>query len=80
MVFATILKGVIARMSEKTLSYMYKAMRTDDVDKNRYSVVKFRSESYTLQDDKRIKRYKPPITVMLVISCVMLYFYILYLM
>ena len=47
-VFGTILRGVETRMSEKILTIMYSAMKTDDENADGYYVIQWTSEPYTL--------------------------------
>ena len=49
-------------MSEKILTTMYGAMKTDDESTNEYYVLQWKSEPYTLQEDKEMESYIPPIT------------------
>ena len=46
------LRGVETRMSEKVLTTMYRAMRTNDESTDGYYVLQWTSEPYTLQEDK----------------------------
>ena len=50
--FKTILRRVATRMSEKILTTMYVAMRTDDDSTDGYYILQWTSEPYTLQEDK----------------------------
>ena len=59
--FKTILRGVETRMSEKILTTMYGATRTDDESTDGYYVLQWISEPCTLQEDKVIKGYTPAI-------------------
>ena len=47
-VFGTILRGVETRMSEKILTIIYSAMKTDDKNADGYYVIQWKSEPYTL--------------------------------
>ena len=49
-------------MSEKILTTMYGAMKTDDESTNEYYVLQWTSEPYTLQEDKEIESYIPTIS------------------
>ena len=49
------LKEGVARTSEKILSTMYSTMRTDDEQTDGYYVVQWKSEPYTLQEDKCVE-------------------------
>ena len=60
--FRTILRGVETRMSEKILSTMYGAVRTDDESTDGYYILQWTSEPYTLQEDKEMRGYPPNIT------------------
>ena len=46
-------------MSEKILSTMYGAIRTDDESSDGYYVLQWTSEPYTLQEDKDMEGYSP---------------------
>ena len=60
--FESILRGVEKRISEKKLTTMYCAMRTDDEITDGYYIIQWTSIIYTLQEDKEMKRYKSAIT------------------
>ena len=47
------LRGAETRMSEKVLTTMYRAMRTNDESTGGYYVLQWTSEPYTLQEIKR---------------------------
>ena len=49
-------------MSQKILSTMYGAMRTDDESTDGYYILQWISESHTLQEDKEMEGYTPQIT------------------
>ena len=57
--FRTILRGVETRMSEKILSIMYGAIRTNDESADGYYVLQWTTEPYTLQEDKEMQGYLP---------------------
>ena len=57
--FRTILRGVETRMSEKILSTVYGAIRTDDESANGYYVLQWTTEPYTLQEDKECRVIYP---------------------
>ena len=59
--FKTVLRGVETRISEKILITMYESMRTDDESTDGYYILQWRSESYTLQEDKEMEGYTPTI-------------------
>lgn len=61
MAFATIMKGVEARINGKVISYIYRAMRIDDEDVDGYYILQFINALYTLQEDRYMKGYEPPI-------------------
>ena len=46
-------------MSEKILSTMYGAIRTDDENTDGYYNLQWTSEPYTLQEDKEMQGYSP---------------------
>ena len=58
-IYETILHGIEARMNERTLIGTFGAMRTDDEAKQGYSLVKWITESYTVQEDLIMKRVEP---------------------
>ena len=49
------LRGAETRMSEKVLTTMYRAMRTNDESTDGNYVRQWTSESYTLQEDKEME-------------------------
>ena len=57
--FRTILRGVETRMSEKILSTMYGAIRTNDESADGYYLLQWTTEPYTLQEDKEMQDYLP---------------------
>ena len=57
--FKTILGGVETSMSEKILSTMYGAIRTDDESADEYYILQWTSEPYKLQEDKEMQGYSP---------------------
>ena len=50
-------------MSEKILTTMHGAMRTDDENTDGYYVLQWTSGQYTLKEDKEMENYTPTITV-----------------
>ena len=60
--FKTILRGVETRMSEKILTTMHWAMRTDDESTDWYYVLQRINELYILQEDKEMEGYISAIT------------------
>ena len=40
---------------------MYETIKIDDKEIKRYYIVQWRSEPYTLQEEKNMKHYEPPI-------------------
>ena len=61
-VFKIILRGVETRISKKTLTNMFGAMRIDDESNEGYYVLQLINEPYTLQEDKEMEGYIPPKT------------------
>ena len=53
--FRTMLRGVDTRMSEKILSTMNGAIRTDDESADGYYVLQWTTEPYTLLEGKKIQ-------------------------
>ena len=60
--FKTILRDVETSISEKIITTMYGEMRTDDDNTDGYYVLQWTSEPYTLQEDKEMEVYTPPMT------------------
>ena len=59
--FKTILKEVETRMSETILIYMYRGMRKDNKDTDKYYIIQQRSEPYILSEDNNMQEFELPI-------------------